>query len=219
MKILSIDIGIVNLGYVFAEISFQEIEKSSKYKNLELNSYYLLNKETIKNNIHIIKCNRVDITKVKHLKIKKCECKLYHDNCIPDYLDHFIQENQDIFDLADKILIERQPPIGITNVQDLLFTKFRDRVELISPNSVHKYFKMSKNYDERKISSEKTSLDYLSEFMDFKNNMRKHDMSDAMLIIIYYYKISVDKLIKETDYTNDAISLEFEKFRYKHINI
>jgi hypothetical protein len=198
MKILSIDIGIINLGFIFAEIN--EFEKSFKkeYYTTPLTEY-----------IKILKCNRVNITTVGHTNVKWCDCKLLHDNCIPDYLDHFIQEYQEMFDSADVIIIERQPPIGITNVQDLLFVKFRHKVKLISPNSVHKYFNQSKDYSIRKTESENISNIYLSEFYNYSDNERKHDMSDAMLMIIYYYNTLLKKQVIFLESFNFL-----EKFRY-----
>jgi hypothetical protein len=168
MKILSIDIGIINLGYVYAEIS---------------------------PTIQVIDCNKINITNVFHNKVPICKCCLNHEKCIPDYLDHFIQENQEMFDNADTILIERQPPVGITNVQDLLFVRFRKKVKLVSPNSVHKYFKMDKDYDTRKEESEQISLSYLNDFLSFQQNEIKHDISDAMIMIIFY--VNTLPIIKE----------------------
>ena len=209
MKILSIDIGIINLGYVYADITINEPPVSSKYKNLLLNSVY--KSENVINNFKIIDCNRINITKIKHRRVHFCVCKLHHDRCIPDYLDHFIQEIPH-FEECDLLIIERQPPMGITNVQDLLFKQFRDKVLLISPNSMHKYFKLSSNYDERKIESVKLSLDYLENFENFNKQIRRHDISDAMLMLIYYYKISLDTLIKNN---NEVIICdEFEKFKF-----
>ena len=195
MKILSIDVGIVNLGYVFAEI--HSIQVKCKNKSYSRDNTF---------DINVIECNRIDITNIKHSNIKWCDCKLHHDRCIPDYLDHFIQEHIHLFELADMIIIERQPPVGITNVQDLLFKLFRNKVLLISPNSVHKYFKLSKDYLIRKIESENIAKKYLSEFLNFNNNIRKHDISDAMLMIIYYYKLNMVTL--------DFESYDFEQFRY-----
>jgi len=203
MKVLSIDIGIINMGYVFAELTF-EISSTNLIKN---DNY------TFNDNIKIIECNRVNITKMKHNLVKYCDCKLEHDNCIPDYLDHFIQENNLIFEEADNIIIERQPPLGITNVQDLIFTKFRKKVSLISPNSIHKYFNMSKEYDIRKKQSENISLEYLKDFNNFSNNIRKHDISDAMLMLLYYYKINTDILIKNNKCKKSLID-NLEMFRY-----
>jgi hypothetical protein len=177
-KILAIDIGIVNLGYVFVE----------------------------QDTLNVIECNRVNITQVVHKRVEKCNCKLYHDNCIPDYIDHFIQEHQHIFDEADLILIERQPPVGITNVQDLIFTRFRSKVKLISPNSIHKHFKMTKNdYELRKQESEKITESYLKDFENFQMNIRKHDITDAMLLVIYYTQTLEEPKVE---------CLEFEQFRF-----
>jgi hypothetical protein len=162
MKILSIDVGIINLGYVFCSVENDVID--------------------------VIHCDRVDITYVKHCNVKWGDCKLHHENCIPDYLDHFIQENNTFFEEADIVLIERQPPVGITNVQDLLFTRFRSKVKLISPNSVHKHFMMSKDYSIRKIQSENITTEYLKEISTFIYNTRKHDICDAMLLVMYYAK-------------------------------
>ena len=201
MKILSIDVGIINLGYVFAEIQPIYI----KYRNSNLKIKYNQENDF---DINVIECNKIDITNIRHSSVKQCDCKLHHDRCIPDYLDHFIQEHLHLFDSADIIIVERQPPVGITNVQDLLFKLFRNKVLLISPNSVHKYFKLSKDYDIRKIESEDIAKKYLSEFINFNNNIRKHDISDAMLMIIYYYKLNKINI----EIKNELI--DFEQFRF-----
>ena len=211
MKILAIDVGIINLGYVYAELVIEEPADGSKYKNLLLNSIY--NEDQFTKKCKVIDCNRIDIRKIKHRKVPFCVCKLHHDNCVPDYLDHFIQELPH-FNECDILIIERQPPMGIMNVQDLLFKLFRDKVLLISPNSMHKYFKLSSDYNERKKQSEKLSLDYLIDFENFNKQIRRHDISDAMLMIIYYYKISLDDIIKNTTKVNVILD-DFEKFKYK----
>ena len=183
LKVLSIDIGIINLGYVFAEIC-QDIVK-------------------------VLDCNRVDITIMRHRKVAWCDCRLHHDYCVPDYLDHFIQEQSDLFDQADIILIERQPPVGITNVQDLIFSRYRNKVKLISPNTVHKHFKMTRNdYDLRKIESEIITQSYLESFSNFTDNSRRHDISDAMLMIIYHSQ-TLPKFRKKN-------IKDFEQFRFNN---
>jgi hypothetical protein len=217
IKILSIDIGIVNLGYVYCEINLNEIlPHQSKYKNLLFNKSY--NKERTQKNIRIIDCNRVNITYMRHTKVNYCSCKLHHDNCIPDYLDHFIQETPHFND-ADIILLERQPPVGITNVQDLLFKQFREKTLLISPNAVHKYFTLNGDYTIRKTESEKIANVYLTNFAKFTRNDRKHDMSDALLMVLYYYKTRIDSLINSSK-VNLTLNLNlnseniFDKFKF-----
>jgi hypothetical protein len=201
LKVLSIDIGIINLGYVYCIYDLDN----------EINSIKLDFIKTKNDFIEIIKCDRVDITNIKHNRVPFCECKLHHDYCIPDYVEHFIQENEEMFLDSDYIIIERQPPTGITNVQDLIFSKFRNKVQLISPNKIHKYFNMSKEYSIRKKESETISEYYLSKFKKFTNNLRKHDISDAMLMLIYFYSIKLKEINKNK--SNKKICLDFEQFR------
>jgi hypothetical protein len=78
---------------------------------------------------------------------------------------------------------------------------------------MHKYFKLSSDYNERKKQSEKLSLDYLIDFENFNKQIRRHDISDAMLMIIYYYKISLDTIIKNTTKVNVILD-DFEKFKF-----
>jgi len=207
LKVMSIDIGITNLGFVYSEVTFPDLSKTCKYKNKILNKKYISN-----NNIKIINCNKIDITRVCHSVVPFCDCTLRHERCIPDYLDHFIQEYSEYFNECDVLLLERQPPVGITNVQDLLFTRFREKVLLISPNSVHKYFVLSGDYSTRKTESEKIAGEYLTDFKSFTSNFRKHDISDALLMILYYYKTKMDSLIDSTKYVNDIV--DFDKFRF-----
>jgi hypothetical protein len=204
LKVLSIDIGITNLGYVYSIFDLDNEINSIKINFMKTNNDF----------IEIVKCDRVDITNVKHHRIPFCECKLHHDYCIPDYVEHFIQEQQEMFSESDVIIIERQPPTGITNVQDLIFSKFRDKVQLISPNKIHKYFNMSKDYSIRKKESETISEYYLSRFKKFTNNVRKHDISDAMLMLIYFYSLKLQEINKNKQVKK--VFIDFEKFRIQN---
>jgi hypothetical protein len=184
MNILSIDVGIINLGYVYSVV------------------------DTLTGSITVIDCNKVDITIMRHCNIPFIECTLHHDNCFPDYLEHFFQEYKQMFINADIVLIERQPIVGITNVQDLILNKYRDKAILISPNTIHKHFYMSKNYNTRKKQSEKITNELLSTNQNYNMLLRKHDISDAMLLIIYYTQLNFKKKRKI-----DSI-IDLEQFRF-----
>jgi hypothetical protein len=67
---------------------------------------------------------------------------------------------------------------------------------------------MSKDYDVRKIQSENISREYLGYFQTFEYHERKHDMSDAMLMILYYYK----KIIKPK--CKNIVDDHFEQFKF-----
>ena len=220
LKVLSIDIGIKNLGYVYCKMNLVPPE-INKYKARLINNDYTLNKSNTLKNIRVLDCNRVDITHVKHNLVKYCDCKLHHDNCIPDYLDHFIQETPH-FEECDVLILERQPPVGITNVQDLLFTKFREKVLLISPGSIHKFFNFNsekvsdetERYNARKEKSECVAQSYLTNYKTFTTNIRKHDIADALLMIIYYYTTQMERIIENSLYVKDPTCIDFEEFKY-----
>jgi hypothetical protein len=143
-----------------------------------------------------------------HRRVCSEDCVLHHERCVPDYVDHFIQEHESFFNEADRVLIERQPIMGITNVQDLLFQRFRDKVLLISPNSLHKHFKLSKDYSIRKEESENLCSEYLSNELNYTKEQRKHDISDAMMMILYYSSL----LPKQKRIIN--LIDDFEQFRF-----
>ena len=199
-KVLSLDIGIINLGYVYSEITVTN------------DNFRPIANKVINYNIEVLSCDKVDITDVKHSIVCRSICKLFHDNCIPDYIDHFIQENQEMFDECDTILIERQPITGITNVQDLIFSKFRNKSILVSPNTIHKHFYMSRDYSVRKIESQQIAKKYLSSNINWINNIRKHDISDALLLLLYHYH----QLCKK-EYSQLNTTVDFEEFRYTPI--
>lgn len=181
-KILSIDVGILNLGYVYCVLTQTGIE--------------------------LLDCGKIDITIMRHCNTLFSDCKLHHDNCIPDYLEHFFQEYNQMFDNAEVILVERQPITGITNVQDLILNKYRERVVLVSPNKIHKYFGMSRDYLIRKRESQRLSESLLNKSEYYNNLLRKHDISDAMLMIIMYY----NEFIKPKPVIDRNV--DFEQFRF-----
>jgi len=209
LKVLSIDIGITNLGFVYSEINLKLPEFTNKIKA----HYYMDNyiKSNFEKNIHVLDCNRIDITRMRHERVKPCDCKLYHENCIPDYIDHFIQETP-YFENCDILLLEQQPPQGIQGVECLLFKLFRNKVIMVSPVSVHKYFDLPVNaYDLRKEKSEKIAENYLCEFSKFILNERKHDISDALLMTIFFYKNKMKEIIDSTQFFQELN--EFDKFK------
>ena len=195
MKVLSIDVGIINLGYVYIET-----EDFVKFNVLEV--------------------NRFDITYFTHEIISIQECKLNHDYCLVDYVNHFLQEKKEIFDATDVLLIERQPPGGITSVQDLIMNSYRNKSILVSPNEVHKFHYMRHlNYDQRKERSVEIAKKHLSLFKTFNSRVRKHDMADALLMLLMYLhklKIKNDNIIKKIQVRESKCSkiTDLEKFRF-----
>jgi hypothetical protein len=99
---------------------------------------------------------------------------------------HFIQEYRDHLDEADKILVERQPPGGFGAIETLIVATFREKVEVISPNSMHKHFRIGHlDYEHRKKKTEEIAGPHLEHLESYTRLLRKHDVADAMCMVLY----------------------------------
>lgn len=123
-------------------------------------------------------------------KVSLEDYKYLRTNDMVDLVPLFVEDHQDIFDSADKILIERQPPGGFTNIEILLHYMFKDKVVLVSPVSMHTHFGMRHlNYEERKERTIEIATKHLKEEIPYE---RKHDIADALCMILYYnFRVSV----------------------------
>lgn len=201
--VVSIDIGVVNLGFCAAFVK----------KDFMLDEIFWI--------------DLIDITKFKHTEIKKQECKLNHTKTFSDWIDHFIQENYQFFEQADFILLENQPPQGFKVVEQILFSKFRSKCHLISPIKLHKFLNINHLvYEDRKIETIKTALKLLSvpELIEqFHYYNRKHDIADAICILLYwiknktkeYYKQQNQDYVNSIDFNHKSLNKWFSQFKYK----
>jgi hypothetical protein len=138
----------------------------------------------------------IDIEYIKKVSLE--DYKYLRSNDFVDLIPLFVEDHQDIFDSVDKILIERQPPGGFTNIEILLHYMFKDKVILISPISIHTHFGMRHlDYEERKDRSIRLAEKYTNIDIPYE---RKHDIADAFCMIVYFnFKVTTHI---------------FDKFRY-----
>lgn len=202
-KVLSIDVGVIHLGI----------------------SVSILNKDyTLK---EIVWVDNIDITYYRHTKCLINECKLYHTKTFSDWIEHVIQENKEYFEDSDMIIIEKQPPAGFVVVEQLIFSKYRNKTTIVSPNSVHKYFNFfDLDYDKRKEYSVKIGDKFLSENLIERSKTfdRRHDISDSICIMLYfinkkqteYKKIQRRKELERITTDNKGLNVfqKLELFRY-----
>lgn len=166
--------------------------------------------------------NNIDFCELVDIKNYRCEndCKLFHDECIADYMSHFFKKYKYILDKADNIIIERQPPMGLIAVQELLVYKYRNKSILVSPNSMHCHYSMNNlNYEERKIRVIKITENKLKKFELFNKLVRKHDLADALCILQYYlFKKNLEfrKEQEKQEYLKNysTIIKKLESFKY-----
>ena len=153
----------------------------------------------------------VSTTFMKKIDISRIRCNhncgIPHTNETVDHVSHFIQEYQDILHSADVILMERQPPGGLTNIEALLFFVFRNKMKLISPNSVHCHFGFGHlDYEQRK----ERVVSIASKHITLPDITRKHDIADAFCMILY--EVQKNQLKFKRD--EEIKRLPFDKYRF-----
>jgi hypothetical protein len=156
MRVLAVDIGWHNMGLVLAETPL-------KGPDVKVEFY-----------------KKVSLADYKDLG---------ESNDVVHLVPLFVDDHHFIFQSADVILIERQPPSGLTAIQTLLHyilsKEHRKRVIIISPNSLHVHFGISHlTYEQRKERTEAILARHVN--LDDIPGDRKHDIADAMCMILYY---------------------------------
>lgn len=132
-------------------------------------------------------CNKEKINVLYIQKVNLASYKTKKTPELSDMIDSFITDYSNIFCQAEQVLIERQPPGGIASVEVLLHYIFRDKAVLISPVSMHKHFNIGHlDYEQRKGRTELIAQKYLNDFEYYNKLSRKHDIADALCMIIYH---------------------------------
>ena len=200
--ILSIDIGINNLALVLSQI----------------NDDWTISK--------IVDAKLINITDMKHERVDIIDCNLHHEKTHTDWIEHVFQEEYELFSKANYILIERQPPQGFVCIEQLIFSKFRNKAKLIHPSSFSSFITWRKNldYDERKIESIKfaeTLLKRLNTPEILDTFTRKHDVADAICMMSYWiygqreeWKTQQRKERYETVKMSSTLNQWFEQYKY-----
>jgi hypothetical protein len=111
------------------------------------------------------------------------------------------QDNQQFFDMADYILIEKQPPMGFVVIEQLIFNKFRSKANLINPINVHTYLNMGGlDYEQRKIKSQQIALKLLTDpdlCQQITFYHRQHDICDSLCMLLYWLHKKTEELDKQ----------------------
>lgn len=156
--IVSLDIGLFHMGYVLGEC------QNFKLKN-------------------VLKCELVNIKKL----VYGCDCSLDHRLCISNYMEHFFKLYGKDLAEARYIVVEQQPPTGFISIQEIIRYQYGHKVVVISPRSMHKHYNMGElSYDDRKKFTVDYSKKYLSQFPQFHRLLRKHDMADSFMLLMYF---------------------------------
>ena len=167
---LSFDIGITHLAFNLIELEMDDL---------------LVDPLPIR----VLQTETVDIANIPHKRVTQKACTLYHSGQVSDRMAHFFQEYEpqwSEFGEIAQVFLERQPPLGVTSVEALLFQRYRHKVHQIAPQSMHKWMKISHlDSKGRKTATIAAATPYLQHFYTFSKLARKHDQSDALMLFLY----------------------------------
>lgn len=161
MLIVAVDVGIVNLGLV-------QIRAKAP------GQYELLLAE------------RVDIREFRC----GAGCSLHHARMAADWVSHLLAEYRQAMESADVVLVERQPPGGHRDVEQLIVAALRSKVRLVHPRSVHSFLGLRGfDYAERKVASVNRARKLFANAGPVALALRcerAHDVADAAVMAHYY---------------------------------
>jgi len=105
-------------------------------------------------------------------------------------MEHVFVHYASIFEQADEILIEQQPPLtGLVHVEALIYSKYRSKALMVSPVAVQHHFHLPvRNYDAKKEAATAIAMPYLvaSNIWDQVQLLsRVHDVGDALCLCLY----------------------------------
>lgn len=107
-------------------------------------------------------------------------CSIPHSKMLCDRLAHFFAVYERVLNAAVRIFVEQQPPMGHTAVEQLIVAKYRDKVTLISPNSMHKHFGMNHFKDPNK--REKRKIVSISLMKQIPMTMKCRQESERLIL-------------------------------------
>jgi hypothetical protein len=208
-RILSIDIGVKNLG----------ISVSIANEDFTLRE--------------IVFVELIDITTFLHPDgVKMKDCSIPHTKSMADWLEHIFVYHAMFFEQCEYILIERQPPMGLVVVEQLIFSKYRNKAVLVHPCSMHKYFNIGQfDYDARKNATEKICLMNLKDeeqLKKYNKYTRKHDIADSVCLMLFWLhqeRVKYQEEKRRERFKNIKVTFKgsnmtmdewFDQFRYVH---
>jgi hypothetical protein len=165
--VLAVDIGVQNMGLAFAEFDAGK---------------------------PVVRWVAVaDLTCIQHTRIPRETCCLNHSSEFADRIAHLCQEYPE-FETATTLLVERQPVVSAFGIaiQNLLLQRYHKRLELVSPNSLHKHFGIGLlDYEQRKdwvVAEFLRGEPAPAVLKQFNCHERQHDMADAAMMIVFWWE-------------------------------
>ena len=115
-------------------------------------------------------------------------CTLPKTRELWDRLEHtYAHALRDHAEAADHIVLERQPPGGLGEVVSFFYSKHKGKVIRVHPRSMHAHFGISGyDYDGRKGRTEALAPQWIPELVGSMH--RAHDVADAVAMAWYFFE-------------------------------
>lgn len=194
LKVVAIDVGLINLGYVHAHIRpdvhahiRSDADKPDADKS-DGNKSDADNSKDANVQVEIVAADCVDITILRHNHVHREQCRLFHSADACDRVTHFIQEHKVMLRECHYLLIERQPIQGLNHVEQLLFAAFRNKAVLCPPQLMHRWLGIHQcDRAGRKRATIARATPTLEKFKVFADQPDKREhMSDALCILLWW---------------------------------
>lgn len=120
-----------------------------------------------------------------HRRVPASACRLHHSAMTADKVAHVVQEFAEWIAEAEEVVIERQPPGGMTDVEQLLVAATRDKARLLAPRTMHAHLGLSRlDYEQRKHATEAFACALCPALAAHTGLRRKHDIADAVCLAV-----------------------------------
>jgi hypothetical protein len=108
-------------------------------------------------------------------------CPLHHTGMAVDRVAHVVAAYRADFDAAEVVVIERQPPGGLRDVEQVFAATFRAKCVVMAPQTMHATIGSSGlAYEARKEVSKATA----AEFTDLTPYRKQDDVADAVCLLL-----------------------------------
>ena len=153
----------------------------------------------------------IDITEYTHKHdLLGAECHVDHESrTFADWLQHLFLEYDTLFSGVDYILVERQPPVGLVVIEQIIFLRWRQKCRLVSPRSMHSHFGIGsaaiapgdEGYEKRKRMTEaiarRNGVWHPRAVTEYEQLSRKHDISDSICLMLFWLSKEKAKYVRE----------------------
>ena len=158
-----VDIGISNLGTVLFAFPKNVIDILHTVQKRFQIPFYMITAQHILQCYPAIWAQNIDLTGLQHTVVSYADCPLkqFHSKELVDRCLHLFQEYS-LFKECKRLGLERQPPVGHTDITNLMKREFPDKTAFFHPCSVQAYMQVKgKCYEERKVNFVVESVTYI----------------------------------------------------------